>query len=42
MVSSKEIKGALEISMNPCKDSAGELLQQETLFLQQISYKDIL
>ena len=32
MVSSKEIKGALEISMNPCKDSAGESLQQETLF----------
>ena len=32
MVSSKEIKGALEISMNPCKDSAGEILQQETLF----------
>ena len=32
MVSTKEIKRAIEIFMNPCKDSAGEILQQETLF----------
>ena len=32
MVSTKEINRALEISINPCKDSADEILQQETLF----------
>ena len=32
MVSTKEINRALEISINSCKDSADEILQQETLF----------
>ena len=32
MVSTKEINRALDISINPCKDSADEILQQETLF----------
>ena len=28
----RDKKRAIEISMNPCKDSAGEIFQQETLF----------